>query len=247
MPPLRPFSLLDQLLYVSFSPSTPTAMRALFSLLTLVLLATAASAQSQSVVLTPTDDGIAAVAPSLSPVGTAPAALVTWTGNGWHLQSLSTGDVPAEVAVEPPRTPSVPMRPGAAPRPPIPPSRPGLTPRLVEIGRRSAPQSHVRYTVLAENLPAEATLRHLADLDENDKLVHAKVETQGAKARIDLVFAFESVEEWAAWNERTRFGGLFADSPDVPSDVRRWSRLEVSRAPRTATDVYEHGEIIDID
>ncbi len=218
------------------------------ALLLALLVSTAVTAQTESVVLTATPDGTySMMAASDEPVGDVSAALIRKTDSGaWQLRTLSPGDVPSEIAVRP-------LSNGLMSRLQEQTSR--LREQAVrlrqDIGssemrfetRRSysAPSSRVRYTVWFSRLPADAVPALLIDLEAEAPFTNADVQIGDETAEVELSFSFSSVEAWTEWTEQAGLDQRFAQDRNV---LMR-TNVEVIRPMRFSLGDALHGEIID--
>jgi len=209
----------------------------------LVLAAPLASAQSLMVVFG--DDGVTTQAPTDAPLGDEHAALVTWTGTGWVLRSLSEGDVPTDVAA---RSLSFDVSSGdwaglirTLDRARLPIDHESVAAQVARLGSISAalgritsvrtPATRVRYTVVADGLADGLSRATLAALAGDEALVEMEVTTD-TDTRVELAFDFESVEAWAEWDAAADLAARLAGA-------RVHSRLDVQRRPGPAGIVVE--------
>lgn len=180
------------------------------ALLALTFAALSAHAQSgHSVVVTDTPDGFTTSAPGDTPVGDAPAVLLTRTDRGgWSLRSLSPGDVPAEVAARPfPDLPALPsvtfgrVDTGGLARSLA--EHDGEIRDLVAQSARLGQTPAVTYTVAATH-SADGPDPALAEaLAADPALVDLEVTSDGERTEVEARFSFESVAAWSAWSARS--------------------------------------------
>ena len=198
--------------------------------LSLVLLAAAVSAQAQSVVVTRSADGSVLTAePTATPVADEPAALVVWTGEGWLLRTLSSGDVPTEVAAQ-----SGPMhRNDRRVREMVETFGRALPVVRLLASERAGTANEVRYTVSLTDQRSSLPASALADLAEDPAFVRMAV-SASAFTKIEIEFSFDSVAKWAAWTEQADLEDRFEEQG------RLRTQLDVRRRPGAS-----FGEIID--
>lgn len=155
-----------------------------------VVVAPAAAAQS-ALVLTETPDGVTSARPTSTPVGNAPAALVLRTDGGWHLVSLSPGDVPAEVAER--RVPAAPAL--RRTRTDLGQARAALATFERAFGGHSERvEVRVRGGVTGD---IASVLSRLADAPALRDL-SADTDALG-QAQVEATFEFDTMENWSAW------------------------------------------------
>ena len=235
-------------------------MTRLLSLLALALLATVASAQPASVVVSQTDDGY--VLSSVSDAIPSDAAVLTRTADGWHLMTVgadgSVRDVAARVAAASARHQSANRHREAMER-----HRERMSQhrdrmeRLREVtetfgqrrpvlqmrARGAAPR--LRYSVWVEGVPDGAVPALLADLGGDAAFVQASSESRNGRSKLSLTFEFQDVGAWTAWGARTDLDGRLGAFPGV----HQRTRVEVQRGARRdgIIDIIGDGEIIDMD
>ena len=157
-----------------------------------------------TVLLIPTADGF-----RLAPVTDEPleqaAALLTYTGRGWHLRSLSPGDVPSAEAARPLRR----LAPPTPPARPVPPRAP-MPPAGFEA---PADASQVTFEV-SGRVEGDASA-FLVELSEADALRSLSAEEDSGSTQVHASFQFDSVAEWTAWQARPEIRALLAHLADV--------------------------------